>query len=198
MAEFEFLSVLISMIFGLGLTHVLVFWAISHYLLTITLYPPDEVGFTDFEAHRHWFLWAFIGMGFMDIAQTAMRGDIFRPWYYLPFVLHYTALALIALFDCHSQVQPALAGRRSTSSVQRTQHRIRALAHHVRVDLRGLDVLAAEQFLHRADVVAALEQVRGEAVTERRASTAGCHAGFALSLCWQAYSTSRTCRREAP
>lgn len=155
MTEFEFLSVLISMIFGLGLTHVLagtmryvyvgrateqrlvyslfalvvlilnwwviftwrghaqwsfdeflvlVFWAISHYLLTITLYPPDEVGFTDFETHRHWFLWAFVGMAFMDIAQTAMRGDVFRPWYYLPFVLHYVVLALVALFAKSSAV----------------------------------------------------------------------------------------------
>jgi hypothetical protein len=37
----------------------------------------------------------------------------------------------------------------------------------VRVDLRRLDVLVPEQFLYVADVVAALEQVRGEAVAER-------------------------------
>lgn len=149
MTEFEFLSVLISMIFGLGLTHVLagtmryiyagrateertvyslfalivlvlnwwviftwrdhtqwsfdeflviVFWGISHYAIVITLYPPDEVGYTEFRTHRHWFLWAFVGMACLDIAQTAMRGDVFHPWYYLPFVGHYIALALLALF----------------------------------------------------------------------------------------------------
>lgn len=149
MTEFEFLSVLISMIFGLGLTHVLagtmryvyagrateerlvyslfvlivlvlnwwviftwrghtqwsfdeflvlVFWAISHYALTIALYPLDEVGYTDFGNHRNWYLWAFIVMAILDIAQTAMRGDVFHPWYYLPYVLHYIVLALVALF----------------------------------------------------------------------------------------------------
>jgi hypothetical protein len=156
MTEFEFLSVMISIIFGLGLTHVLagtmryiyagratelrlvyslfalfvlvlnwwviftwrghadwsfeeflvlVFWAISHYLLAITLYPPEEGGYTDFEAHRRWFLWAFVGMAVLDISQTAMRGDLFRPWYYLLFVLHYMAAALIAIFVPSTTVQ---------------------------------------------------------------------------------------------
>jgi hypothetical protein len=110
MSEFEFLCVLISIIFGLGLTHVLsgslryvlarranetqlvyslftlivlvlnwwvvftwrehvdwsfdeflvlLFWAISHYLTTITLYPPKEAVAASFESHRHWFLWSF-------------------------------------------------------------------------------------------------------------------------------------------
>ena len=77
---------------------VLVFWAISHYLLAITLYPPEESGYTDVEPHRRWFLWAFVGMGLLDMGQTAMRGDLFRPWYYLPFVLQYMVIALIAIF----------------------------------------------------------------------------------------------------
>jgi len=143
MTEFEFLSVLISIIIGLGLTHVLagtvryifagracegrivyslftlvvlvlnwwviftwrdhanwsfdeflvlVVWAISHYLIAITLYPPDEADFTVFESHRSVFLWSFAGMTLLDIAQTAMRGDLFHPWYYLIFALHYTAI----------------------------------------------------------------------------------------------------------
>ena len=84
---------------------VLVFWAISHYLLAITLYPPEEGGYTDFEAHRRWFLWAFVGMAVLDISQTAMRGDLFRPWYYLLFVLHYMAVALTAIFVRSTTVQ---------------------------------------------------------------------------------------------
>ena len=40
----------------------------------------------------------------------------------------------------------------------------------MRVDLRGGDVGVAEQFLHGADVVAVLEQVRGEGMAQRVAS----------------------------
>jgi hypothetical protein len=149
MTEFEFLSVMISIIFGLGLTHilggslsyifskratethlvysafalvvlvlnwwvvfiwhnhtnwsfdeflVLVLWAISHYLIAITLYPPDEAAPSTFESHRNWFFWSFFGMTFFDMAQTAMRGDLFNPWYYLIFVLHYSAISLLAVF----------------------------------------------------------------------------------------------------
>jgi len=148
MTEFEFLSVLISIVIGLGLTHVLsgtvryifagrateihlvyslftlivlvlnwwvvftwrnhvnwsfdeflvlIFWAISHYVIAITLYPPDESASAAFEVHRSWFLWSFAAMTLMDVTQTAMRGDLFQPWYYLIFVLHYTALALLAV-----------------------------------------------------------------------------------------------------
>ena len=148
MTEFEFLSVLISIIFGLALTHILsgsiraiyagrttenhlvytgfvlvvmvlnwwvifswrdhqhwsfdvflllVFWAISHYVLAITLYPPGAATAADFEIHRRWFFCAFIAMALLDIGQTAMRGDLFRPWYYLLFVLHYAVLAILAL-----------------------------------------------------------------------------------------------------
>ena len=30
--------------------------------------------------------------------QTVARGDVFTPWFYLPYVLHYIALALLAIF----------------------------------------------------------------------------------------------------
>ncbi len=43
--------------------------------------------------------------------------------------------------------------------VQRTLYGIGASAHDVRVDLRGLHVAVADEFLHGADVVAALERV---------------------------------------
>ncbi len=146
MSEFEFLSVLISIIIGLGLTHiltglvrdifagratenhviytifviivlvlnwwvifswrnhpswsfdaflVLVSWAISHYVIAITLYPPKGSDSGHFETHRHWFLWSLFAMTMLDIGQTAMRGDIFRPWYYLVFVLHISVLSAI-------------------------------------------------------------------------------------------------------
>jgi len=43
-------------------------------------------------------LWAFIGIASMDILQTAVRGDLFELWSYLPFVLHYIVVSLIAIF----------------------------------------------------------------------------------------------------
>lgn len=143
MSEFEFLSVLVSIIFGFGLTHilrgsvsqvfrkqaldlrlayagffvvvlvlnwwvffswrtnevwsfemflVLVLWAISHYAVAITLYRPDDRE-SDSRFELHLFLLAFVMTGLFDILQTAMRGNLFQPWYYLPFVGHYIVLS---------------------------------------------------------------------------------------------------------
>jgi len=148
MTEFEYLSVLISIIFGLGLTHILtgsisaiyarrvseihlvytafvlvilvldwwvafswrnhphwsfeaflllVFWSISNFVMAITLYPPSTSGSVEFDSHRGWFLWSFVLMSVFDVAQTAASGDLFHPWYYLPFVGHYNVLALLAI-----------------------------------------------------------------------------------------------------
>lgn len=149
MSGFEYLSVLLSIIIGLGLTHiakgitrsviaeetdhtrlvyalftilvillnwwvifqwsdhdnwtfseflVLVSWAFGHYLMAITLYPPAGSDSGSFENYRHWFMWTFVVMTLMDMAQTAMRGDFFNPWYYSIFVGHYSLLALSGVF----------------------------------------------------------------------------------------------------
>jgi len=77
---------------------VIVIWSISHYIGAITLYPPQSAGVEHpFEYRRNWFLWAFVGVASMDIVQTAMRGDLFTPWTYLPFVAHYIVVALLAI-----------------------------------------------------------------------------------------------------
>lgn len=150
MTEFEYLAILLSIIVGLGLTHIisgmmrnifarqasethlvysafaimviilnwwvifswedqaswsfdefllLVIWAFGHYLIAITLYPPSGSHSGSFENYRHWFMWSFFIMTFLDIAQTAMRGDLFNPWFYLLFVLHYSLLALIGALN---------------------------------------------------------------------------------------------------
>jgi hypothetical protein len=78
---------------------IIIVWSIAHYLTAITLYPPVVAGSDRrFEFRRNWFLWAFISIPLTDILQTAARGDIFSPWYYLPFVSHYALLALAAIF----------------------------------------------------------------------------------------------------
>ena len=49
----------------------------------------------------------------------------------------------------------------------------------VRVDLRRDEAFVAEEFLHAADVGAAVEQMRGEAVAERVGRSPLVEAGFA-------------------
>lgn len=86
-------------IWSFDLFIVIVVWSVSHYLAAITLYPPLTAGIEHpFEFRRNWFLWAFVGLTIADIVQAAARGDVFTPWFYLPFVLHYTALSLLAIF----------------------------------------------------------------------------------------------------
>ena len=155
MGEFDFISVLISLIIGLGMTNllsgagrafyrrqknpideihmvltaatliilalnwwvtfswrtetnwtfekflVLIVWMVSLFMLTIFLYPPD---LSESEAHRDIWLQnragyysAFLVMCLFDILQTAMRGDLFHPVWYLPYVGQYAALSAVGL-----------------------------------------------------------------------------------------------------
>lgn len=86
-------------IWSFDLFLVIIIWSVSHYVAAITLYPPrsSQIDRT-YEYRRTWFLWAFIGVVVTDIIQTVAAGDIFSPWFYLPFVLHYIAIALLAIF----------------------------------------------------------------------------------------------------
>ncbi len=155
MSEFEFLAVLISIIIGLGVTHLLagvgraiherahnrvdtlhivwtanvflvlvlnwwvafswrnethwsfetfllvIIWAVSMFMMAVLLYPPELDPGEDyagvFEKNRKWFLGTFIVMILTDIGQTALRGALFDPPIYLPFVLQYAALAGIGI-----------------------------------------------------------------------------------------------------
>lgn len=78
---------------------IIIFWALAHFLTAILLYPPEVLGGErSFDERRKWFLLAFIAVVLTDVLQTAVRGAIFTPWYYLPFILHYAFLALISIF----------------------------------------------------------------------------------------------------
>jgi len=155
MSEFEYISILISIIIGLGVTNLLsgagraffrrqknpidevhmvltastllilvlnwwvsfswrndanwsyeqflalIAWTISLYMVTIFLYPPD---LSEEEAHRD--VWiqnrvgyyaTFVIICILDILQTGIRGDLFHPVWYLPFVGHYALLAMFGL-----------------------------------------------------------------------------------------------------
>ncbi|MCX7357654.1 MAG: hypothetical protein NT015_05875 [Alphaproteobacteria bacterium] len=131
MSTFEFISVFISIIFGLGLAHlltnamahvfqrklsyergaylsfttmlvlgqwwtlfrwrdfetwtfdafaILVLWALTVFAMPVALYPPNEDVRAEIK-HRRTFLSLFFAMGVLDLAQTAMLGDLFQPWY---------------------------------------------------------------------------------------------------------------------
>ena len=160
MNEFEFLSVLVSIIFGLGLTHLLsglfrlayrrglterhvvytgwvfmvlvlnwwvffgwrnfsawsfevflliVLWALSFYVMAIALYPPEGAHTGGGPVRYRLFHTAVVVTVSLDIAWTAAQGKLLAPWYYLPFVLHYVALAIVAEVTESRALQRAIA-----------------------------------------------------------------------------------------
>lgn len=167
MNEFEFLAVFISIVVGLGVTHILfglariiynrdhqkvsklhivwtanvllilllnwwvlflwadnprwsfdiylllIAWGIALYMLTVVLYPPDIRSDENydrlFQQNRKWLLGTFIAFVTLDIAQTAVRGELFQPFYYLPFVLHYAVLAAIGIVVVNKRYQSLFA-----------------------------------------------------------------------------------------
>ena len=73
-------------------------WTVTLYLLTVFLYPPDlseaEEHQGRFERNRSGYYSTFIAMCLLDIAQTAVHGELFQPVWYVPFVGQYTLLAI--------------------------------------------------------------------------------------------------------
>jgi hypothetical protein len=79
----------------------LIIWAVSMYLLTVFLYPPDLSDVEEhqgrFERNRSGFYSSFIVMCLLDIVQAAIHGDLFHPIWYLPYAGHYTLLGIAGL-----------------------------------------------------------------------------------------------------
>jgi hypothetical protein len=160
MSEFDFLSVLVSIIFGLALTHalsglfrlmyrreltrehvfytgwllmvvvlnwwmfytwhdypswdfdiflLLVMWALSFFVMAIAIYPPEGIENRDTPVRYRWFHWSVVGTVALDVAQTAVQGALFSPWYYLPFALHYAVLAVLAEVVASQTLRRAIA-----------------------------------------------------------------------------------------
>jgi hypothetical protein len=76
---------------------VLIVWTIALYMLTVFLYPPDlseeEEHQARFERNRIGFYSTFILMCVLDIVQTGIRGELFHPIWYLPYVSQYALIA---------------------------------------------------------------------------------------------------------
>jgi hypothetical protein len=89
-------------------------WAVAFYLMAVVLFPPgmsegEEYGVV-FEANRPWFLGLFVSSSLIDITQTAVRGDLLDPPFYLPFVLHLVVLAGVGVFSSSRRYHLFLAG----------------------------------------------------------------------------------------
>lgn len=173
MSEFEFISVLISMVVGLAITHVLgglaqavherrqapldqihmvwtavvslnlvlnwwvlfswrehqvwsftlflslMVWVVALYLPVVFLYPPRKATTEPwgmvYRTNRQWFLGAFAAFAAADVWATALRGGLFDPPYYLPYVGHYFVLWLLGAFIARPGYQRFLAWYTLTS-----------------------------------------------------------------------------------
>ena len=79
----------------------LLLWAVFLYMPSVLLFPPDQEkdeSYNDvFHRNRFWLMAALVGFLLMDVAQTAFRGALTQPWFYLPFIGHYMVLFLVAM-----------------------------------------------------------------------------------------------------
>ena len=86
-----------QIIWTLTVFSVIILWAVFHYVVAITLYPPRAVKTREsYEFRPRWFMWSFAVLAALDILQTTLRGSLFTVWTYLPFVSQYVLVAAIA------------------------------------------------------------------------------------------------------
>ena len=88
---------------------VLVVWALALFGLCVSLFPPAAAGDSSFESRRKAFLLILATACLLDVLQSAMHGAIFTPWYYLPYIAHYAALAVIAVYVRNRVFQSVVA-----------------------------------------------------------------------------------------
>lgn len=91
----------------------LILWAVTLYLPVVFLYPPQKPASESWAAvyasNRQWFLGAFALLAAADIWVTALRGGLFDPPVYLPFVGHYFILWVSGVFIASPRYQKFLA-----------------------------------------------------------------------------------------
>lgn len=87
----------------------LLLWAVFLYMPSILLFPPDlemdESYNQVYHRNRVWLMGSLIGWMIMEVAQTAMRGALLDPWFYLPFIGHWLVLFVIAMLVRRRAVQ---------------------------------------------------------------------------------------------
>lgn len=159
MSTFEFISVFISIIFGLGLAHlatnamthvfqrkisyeraayllfmttlllvqwwtlsrwrdfdnwtfeafaIMALWALMLFAMPVALYPPNEEVGPEIK-HRRTLFVLFALNGAFEIAQTAILGQLFNPWYYLIFMGQFYVVIFIGMATNKPSVHKAIA-----------------------------------------------------------------------------------------
>jgi len=76
---------------------VLVFWSTTHYLLAVSIYPYVFLDEFSEETQRKFLLQAMLVVLIADLAENAVRGGLFDPWYYPVFVATLGVLAVAPL-----------------------------------------------------------------------------------------------------
>jgi hypothetical protein len=70
--------------------------AVMMFLLAVLHYPPEPEGSPDyrviFATNRPWLLGTFSASFVIDIGATALQGNLWNPWFYLPVVVHLALL----------------------------------------------------------------------------------------------------------
>ena len=88
---------------------LLISWGIALYMLAVVLYPPDMSQEDSYEVvfkqNRKRLYRIFIVFRTLDISQTAVRGQLFDPVIYLPFVLQYAVLSGIGIATASRRYQ---------------------------------------------------------------------------------------------
>ena len=65
----------------------LVFWSTTHFLLAVSIYPYEFLDEYSEEMQRKFLLRVMLVVLTSDLAENAVRGELFNPWYYPVFIL---------------------------------------------------------------------------------------------------------------
>ncbi len=91
-------------IWTFGEFFIVLLWALCHYIMASALYPSRSLDGYSFTERRPLVLWSFLLAATADVGQTAVRGSLFDPWYYLVFVFSLMATTAIGLLTTRETV----------------------------------------------------------------------------------------------
>ncbi len=75
----------------------LVFWSTTHYLLAVSIYPYEFLDKYSEEMQRKFLLRVMLVVLLSDLAENAVRGELFNPWYYPVFIGSIAVLVIAPL-----------------------------------------------------------------------------------------------------
>ncbi len=75
----------------------LMFWSTTHYLLAVSMYPYAFLDEYSEEMQRKFLLCSMLVVVVADVAENAVRGELFSPWHYPVFISSIGVLAATPL-----------------------------------------------------------------------------------------------------